>query len=79
MATVTCSRCGRESEALPTPPLAGAIGATVQARACPTCWAEWQQAAPSFINHYGIQVVKPEGRAHLYALMREFLGIPADA
>jgi Fe-S cluster biosynthesis and repair protein YggX len=79
MAAITCARCGHSAESLPSPPLAGAVGAAVQAHTCPTCWAEWQQAAPSYINHYGLQMVQPEGRARLYALMREFLNIPADA
>ena len=79
MSTLTCSHCGREAESLTQPPLAGAIGATVQGHVCPDCWAEWQQAAPSFINHYGIQVAKPEGRAQLYQLMREFLNLPGEA
>jgi Fe-S cluster biosynthesis and repair protein YggX len=78
MPTLTCSHCGREAEPLAQPPLAGAITA-VQAHVCPACWAEWQQAAPSFINHYGIQVVQPEGRAQLYKLMWEFLNLPGEA
>ena len=78
MATVTCSHCGHEAEPLPKPPLAGPIGAEVQAHVCPACWAEWQQAAPSYINHYGIQVVQPEGRAQLYKAMREYLNMPGE-
>ncbi|HEY7065585.1 MAG TPA: Fe(2+)-trafficking protein [Chloroflexota bacterium] len=76
MATITCARCGQRSEALPGPPLAGAAGVAVQTHTCPACWAEWQQAAPSYINHYGLQMVQPAGRARLYELMREFLSIP---
>jgi Fe-S cluster biosynthesis and repair protein YggX len=79
MPMLTCVRCGQQAEALDRPPLAGATGAAVQAHTCPACWSEWQQAAPSFINHYGLQVVQPAGRARLYELMREFLNIPADA
>jgi Fe-S cluster biosynthesis and repair protein YggX len=79
MPMLTCARCGQEAEALERPPLAGSSGVVVQAHTCPACWAEWQQAAPSFINHYGLQVVQPAGRARLYELMREFLNIPADA
>lgn len=78
MATITCARCGQQAAALPSPPLAGAVGASVQAHTCPACWAEWQQAAPSYINHYGLQMVQPDGRAQLYRLMREFLRIPGD-
>jgi Fe-S cluster biosynthesis and repair protein YggX len=79
MATITCARCSQQAEALPALPLAGATGAAVQAHTCPSCWAEWQQAAPSFINHHGLHVVEPAGRARLYELMREFLSIPAEA
>ncbi|HWP28262.1 MAG TPA: Fe(2+)-trafficking protein [Chloroflexota bacterium] len=79
MGALTCCRCGLEAEPLPRPPLAGAIGQAIQAHVCPRCWREWQQAAPAFINHYGIQVVDPAQRAQLYALMREFLNLPADA
>jgi Fe-S cluster biosynthesis and repair protein YggX len=79
MPTLMCARCGQEAERLARPPLAGATGVAVQEHACPACWAEWQAAAPSFINHYGLQMVQPAGRTRLYELMREFLNIPADA
>jgi Fe-S cluster biosynthesis and repair protein YggX len=78
MSTLVCSHCGLERDPLPQPPLAGAIGAAVQAHVCADCWAEWQATAPSFINHYGIQVAQPAGRTRLYELMREYLKIPPD-
>jgi Fe-S cluster biosynthesis and repair protein YggX len=76
---IRCSRCGQDAEPLATPPLAGSIGQAVQTHVCPSCWTEWQRTAPSYINHHAIQVVEPAGRAQLYAFMREFLNIPADA
>ena len=79
MAEITCSRCGRVAEPLPKPPLAGAAGQAVQAHVCADCWGEWQQAAPTYINHHALQVVSPEGRARLYEFMREFLNIPAES
>jgi Fe-S cluster biosynthesis and repair protein YggX len=75
---ITCSRCGQQAEPLAKPPLAGAVGQALQAHVCLGCWNEWQRTAPSFINHHSIQVVEPAGRAQLYALMREFLNVPAD-
>ncbi len=79
MAIVTCSRCGRTTEGLARAPHSGKLGQDILAHVCPACWAEWQQAAPSYINHYGLQVVQPAGRARLYELMREYLNIPAEA
>ncbi len=79
MTTLTCTRCGQRAEPLGQPPLAGAVGGLVQAHVCPGCWAEWQATAPSFINHYGIQVSQPAGRARLYELMMEFLQVPIPA
>ena len=75
MATITCARCGQQVEALPSPPLAGAVGAAVQAHTCPACWAEWQQAAPSYINHYGLQMADPDDRKKLIQAMKEFVGL----
>jgi Fe-S cluster biosynthesis and repair protein YggX len=78
MAIVTCSRCGRTTDGLTRPPLAGALGQQVLASVCPDCWSEWRQESVNIINHTGLQPVDPADRQKLYAYLREFLKLPAE-
>lgn len=75
MASITCIRCGRDSEPLPEPPTGGALGAKIQSRVCPSCWNEWLGQQVLYINHYGLQMADPDDRKKLIQVMKEFLGI----
>jgi Fe-S cluster biosynthesis and repair protein YggX len=71
---VTCTRCGRETEGLAQPPLAGEIGRQVFDHVCRQCWNEWFEQSVLVINHYGINPAIREQRMQLYDVMKEFLG-----
>ena len=77
MATVTCSRCGRETDGLPRAPLSGKLGQDILANVCQSCWREWTQESVNIINHTGLQPVDPSDRQRLYQLLREYLKLPS--
>ena len=70
---VTCSRCGRESEAMAQPPMPTALGTELQQRVCPECWREWLRTQVMLINEYRLNLVDPQARASLEGQMRAFL------
>jgi Fe-S cluster biosynthesis and repair protein YggX len=72
-ATVTCSRCGEEREALVSPPVPGALGRTLQESVCAACWAEWEAAEVMVINELRLNFMDPDAQATLEQHMREFL------
>lgn len=75
MAAITCARCGKENEALESPPMGGQIGATIQEKICADCWTAWVSQQALLINHYGLQMVNPEDRKKLIQVMKEFLNL----
>lgn len=72
---VKCARCGKDAEALSSPPLVGARGKTIQESICAGCWQAWVDQSVLLINHYGIQVSDPDQRQQLYSVMAEFLNL----
>ncbi len=72
---ITCSRCGKASEALPKAPMPSALGSEIQRRVCPACWAEWLRTQIMLINEYRLNLVDPEARKVLEGQMREFLNL----
>ena len=77
MATVTCARCGKPAEGLARAPLSGQLGQDILANVCQGCWKDWQQESFRVINHVGLQPVDPADRQKLYAILRDYLNIPA--
>lgn len=73
---MTCGRCGRQVEPLSAPPMPGDIGATIQARVCPACWAEWQGMEVMVINELKLNFMDPGAQRVLDKHMREFLALP---
>lgn len=79
-ATVSCSRCGRpDAPALAKPPLYGALGKEIQARACADCWAEWQKAEVMVINELRLNFMDPGSQEILDRHLREFLRLDPPA
>jgi Fe-S cluster biosynthesis and repair protein YggX len=75
-ATLRCSRCGREAApALAAPPLPGALGREIAAKACADCWSEWQHAEVMVINELRLNFMDPHAQQVLTQHMREFLGL----
>lgn len=73
---VPCARCGRaEAPALDRPPLRGALGEEIRARACAECWGEWQRAEVMVINELRLNFMDPAAHEILLAETRRFLGL----
>jgi Fe-S cluster biosynthesis and repair protein YggX len=76
---ITCSRCGRESEAMAQPPMPTALGTEVHQHVCPECWREWLRTQVMLINEYRLNLVDPQARATLEGQMRTFLNLAQAA
>lgn len=69
-----CARCEREEpRRLESPPFPTDLGTRVVAEICSECWDEWKERQMLLINHYGLQLQKPESREFLYSNMKAFL------
>jgi len=75
MAEVTCRRCGETREALPRPPMPGALGTTIQSSICAPCWEEWTRAEVMLINELRLNFMDPEAQKTLERHMREFFAL----
>ncbi len=75
---VTCVRC-RETREGAGRVLPGALGDEIAQSVCAVCWKEWMQQQIRVINHYQLRPALKEDREKLYAVTREFFGLPAPA
>ena len=73
--SITCSRCGQQSEGMAQPPMPTALGSELQQRVCPACWHEWLRTQVMLINEYRLNLVDPEARKALEGQMRAFLNL----
>jgi Fe-S cluster biosynthesis and repair protein YggX len=79
-ATVTCSRCGREAEALQKrPPLPGPFADEVLAKVCADCWLEWEKNEVMVINELRLNFMDPRSAEVLHQKLREFLRLDGPA
>jgi len=77
MATVTCTKCGQEQEAIAGVTYGGPIGDELKQRVCNACWLEW-------FNGFGVKVINEmqlnmRDARHVEMLMeqmRQFLNMP---
>lgn len=75
MSLVTCSRCKREAEGLPKPPMPGPTGAAIHAGVCASCWREWLGMQVKYINEYRLNPMDPRHFEFLVEQARAFLGL----
>lgn len=75
MTTIVCSRCRREVEPMPSPPMPGKTGRQVQERVCADCWGEWQAMEVMVINELRLNFMDPTAQATLDQHMRQFLAL----
>lgn len=75
MPTIVCTRCRREIEPMPEPPMPGKVGREVQERVCADCWAEWQGMEVMVINELRLNFMDPSAQATLDQHMRQFLAM----
>ncbi len=71
-------RCGQTREGAGRV-LPGALGDEIARSVCAECWKEWMQQQIRVINHYQLRPALKEDREKLYAVTREFFGLPAPA
>ena len=74
--SITCTRCGADSEPLPQAPMPTATGREILAHVCPSCWQEWLRTQVIYINEYRLNLIDPQVRAQLEREMRRFLNLP---
>ncbi len=70
---IKCVRCGEEREGLPAPPFPDDLGARILESICLSCWDEWLKRQMQLINHYALDVRKPEAREFLLRNVKAFL------
>ncbi len=76
---LTCIRCGLTRAGAGRVGLPGDLGARIEGSVCAECWKEWLQQQVRVINHYGLKPMVKEDREKIYALTREFFGLPPAA
>ena len=78
--SLTCSRCGREAEAMAKRPrLPPALADEVMARVCADCWREWEAQEVMVINELRLNFMDPRSADILHQKLREFLGLAPPA
>ncbi len=65
MSDFNCTRCGRDEQRLPGPPLPTDLGNRIYDSICQTCWGEWLKHQTAIINHYSLNLLDPEARKML--------------
>lgn len=78
-ATITCTRCQHQADAMPEPPMPTPMGREVHAHVCRSCWQAWLRTQVILINEYRLNLVDPEARRQLETQMRAFLALPRSA
>ena len=71
-----CSRCGRPNGQLAERPFKGALGESVLANVCQSCWREWIGMGTKVINEMGLPLADPRAQATFDEHMQEFLQLP---
>ena len=78
MATIQCSRCGNEKDAVKnTAFYVGDVGAALKAHACQDCWGEWVKMQIMIINEYRLDLGVPRNQDLLNEEMARFLNLPS--
>lgn len=77
MATVTCTRCGKEAPGLDGPPFNDDLGREIAENTCAACWKDWLGLQVKIINEYGLIPPNPEHAAILEENLKEFLQLPS--
>ena len=75
MPTLTCRRCGQDSEALPQPPFRGALGQKIHESICATCWGLWQGEQTKVINELRLSLGDPKAHEVLDRAMKGYLNL----
>ena len=77
MATITCTRCKRQTEGFVASPLPGQHAAEILANTCPPCFQDWMGTEIMIINEYRLDLAVPRNQELLNAEMAKFLSLPS--
>ncbi len=73
MNQILCTRCGEERAKLAAPPFRDELGQRILKSICQVCWDEWLHRQMQLINHFALDVRKPEARELLRRNIEAFL------
>ena len=73
MTEVTCVRCGETRAGVPAAPFRDELGQRIESGICQVCWDEWLKRQMQLINHFALDVRKPEAREFLRRNVKAFL------
>ncbi len=73
MNQILCTRCAEERAKLAAPPFRDELGQRIHKGICQVCWDEWLHRQMQLINHFALDVRKPEARELLRRNIEAFL------
>jgi len=73
MATLHCTRCDLDREAMAFQPFQNDLGRRAYEEICSVCWAEWLKTQQQLINHYGLNLRETKAKEFLFQNMEQFL------
>lgn len=80
MATLTCSRCKQEKEAVKdTAFFMGEVKQKLQSHACEDCWQEWIKMQIMLINEYRLNLMDPKTDDFLNKQVLAFFNLDENA
>jgi Fe-S cluster biosynthesis and repair protein YggX len=79
MATLHCTRCGQDRDAMAFQPFQNDLGRRVFQEICGVCWGEWLKTQQQLINHYGLNLRDSKAKEFLFSNMEKFLFPPKSS
>ncbi len=76
---IKCARCGEKRPAIGYPPIPTELGQKIGAEICQPCWTAWLQKQNQLINHFGLDLSKPDTHDFIFDNMKLFFyneGVP---
>lgn len=73
MSDVACTRCGETRAGIASAPFPDELGRRIETEICQVCWDEWLKRQMQLINHFALDVRKPEAREFLRRNVKAFL------
>ncbi len=67
-----CARCEQKTEPMGTAPIPTELGQKIGEEVCANCWQEWLQKQNQLINHFGLDLSKPDTHEYLFDQMNLF-------
>ncbi len=79
MSQITCTRCGRATDAVTnTAFYTGEVATALRAHACGDCWQEWIRMQIMIINEYRLNLMDPKTDDFLNTQVLAFFNLGPD-